>query len=302
MENSTQLKKLDFILSELMRRYQERVPDVSIICNALEKQKSVDSAESVIKNDHIAFRAMGVPNLGIASMEKIFLHYGYEKKEYLNFPEKKLNAYWYHPPLPHYPRVFISELRVHELSEKAQEIIHKYTKDITVDPIENINLDDEKSVDSFLHSGLWAIPSIEDYNILQQETEYGSWVIYNRYYLNHFTISVHDLPQFENLEAFNQWLETLGIKLNDAGGKIKVSPDGLLRQSSTVAQMIEATFLGNQTKMIPGSYVEFAERLVLPEFAHLPKNEIKREHRRDGFEAKNADKIFESTFSSQTNK
>ena len=36
-----------------------------------------------IENDHIAFRTMGVPHLGIASFEKIFLHYGYAKRDFL---------------------------------------------------------------------------------------------------------------------------------------------------------------------------------------------------------------------------
>jgi hypothetical protein len=53
---------------------------------------------------------------------------------------------------------------------------------------------------------------------------------------------------------------------------------------------------------IAGSYVEFAERKVLPEFSHLPEKERKREHLREGFEANNADKIFESTFISQINR
>ena len=53
---------------------------------------------------------------------------------------------------------------------------------------------------------------------------------------------------------------------------------------------------------ISGSYVEFAERRVLPQFADLPKAQITRAHRREGFEAANADKIFESTYSTQTQK
>jgi len=81
---------------------------------------------------------------------------------------------------------------------------------------------------------------------------------------------------------------------------MKVSPDGGLLQSATVANMITATFANNETHPIAGSYVEFAERKVLPQYAHLPADQIKREHRRDGFEAGNADKIFESTYSSQT--
>jgi Domain of unknown function (DUF1338) len=76
----------------------------------------------------------------------------------------------------------------------------------------------------------------------------------------------------------------------------------MLLQSSTVAEMLEVTFAGGQTQTISGSYVEFAERRVLPQFSSLPKSQVKREHRREGFEAGNADKIFESTYSTQTAK
>jgi hypothetical protein len=69
-----------------------------------------------------------------------------------------------------------------------------------------------------------------------------------------------------------------------------------------VAEMVEAVFFQGEKKMIPGSYVEFAERKVLEEFKHLPNSLLLRKHRREGFEASNADKIFESTFMEQTNK
>ena len=54
-------------------------------------------------------------------------------------------------------------------------------------------------------------------------------------------------------------------------------------------------------KIIAGSYVEFAERNVLPEFSKIHKSKIKRKHRREGFETGNADRIFESTFTTQIN-
>ncbi len=296
---NTKYEKLDFILDGLMQRYQDRVPAVERLFQALLKEGIV-LKNADVQNDHIAFRTMGVKHLGIASMEKIFLHYGYQKKEYFLFEEKKLNAYWYHPPLPQYPRIFLSELRVQDLSPETQAIIHSYTNQITADPLDQIDLNDEYAIDTFLHSGLWSLPSLADYKALQKESEYAAWVIYNRYYLNHFTISVHNLPKYNDLEVFNLWLEKNGFILNNAGGKIKHSPDGLLLQSSTVAEMIEATFLNNEKETIAGSYVEFAERKVLPQFAHLLPHEIEREHRRDGFETKNANKIFESTFMSQT--
>ncbi len=135
------------------------------------------------------------------------------------------------------------------------------------------------------------------------ESEYAAWVIYNRYYLNHYTISVHDLPgAYAQLESFNEFVKSLGIQLNNAGGEIKTSGDGLLRQSSSVANQVEAQFAEGAIKKISGSYVEFAERSILPEFKDLDPSALLRKHRREGFEASNADKIFESTFTSQLKK
>ena len=133
-----------------------------------------------------------------------------------------------------------------------------------------------------------------------EESEYAAWVIYNRYYLNHYTISVHALKTgYNTILEFDNFVEGLGIKLNTAGGKIKTSADGLLLQSSTVAEMQEAIFAAGETLNIAGSYVEFAERKVLPEFKNLPIKEVQAWHRRDGFETNNADKIFESTYIGQ---
>jgi len=293
---------LDKVLSGLMNRYKERVPDVSAIINAMIKESVIKDANE-IENDHIAFRTMGVPFLGIQSLEKIFLHYGFKRMDHYFFPAKKLDAFWYTPPSPEYPRIFISELRVQDLSENAQHIIHSYMDEVTADPVDSINIDDANAVDNFLHSGLWQLPTLEDYLTLSKESEYAAWVIYNRYYLNHFTISVHNLKDgYNTIADFNAFLERNGFTLNDSGGKIKVSEDGSLLQSSTVAEMIEATFANGVKHRISGSYVEFAERKVLKQFENLSTSEIKRAHRREGFEANNADKIFESTYSSQTTK
>jgi hypothetical protein len=296
-------KNLDYVLAGLMRRYRERVPDVERVIEALVADGLVSSGES-IENDHIAFRTMGVPHLGIASFEKIFLHYGYQRRDPYFFESKKLDAFWYAPPKPHFPRIFISELRVGDLSTEAQAIIRSYTDQVTADPVDQLDLDDAAAVDQYLHTPLWRTPTLADYQRLEQESEYAAWVIYNRYYLNHFTVSVHNLPQYNTIDQFNVYLEQRGFKLNDSGGKAKKSPDGLLNQSSTVAEMVNAEFSdgagGIVHRMISGSYVEFAERKVLPQFVDLPPLQITRQHRRDGFEAQNADRIFESTYSTQT--
>ena len=292
---------LDFILKDLFHTYLKRVPNVKKITQAMIDHKMISSQEEII-NDHIAFRTIGVEQLGIQSFEKIFLKHGYTKIDAYFFESKKLNAYWYAPPSPEYPKVFISELRVHDLSETAQKIISKYTDLVSSDPLDAVNLEDAEQIAHFLKTPLWILPSIEDYETLLKESEYAAWVIYNRYYLNHYTISVHELPApYNELQNFNDFLKSIGIKLNNSGGEIKTSADGLLLQSSSVAEQIQANFQFHKTKYIAGSYVEFAQRKLLPEYAHLPEEVIKSSHRREGFEAGNADKIFESTYTEQIN-
>lgn len=295
-------KPLDIIFKALFTPYKTRVKDVKKISEAMIKNGMITNEEDIV-NDHIAFRSLGLPNLGINSLEKIFLHYGYEKKDHYYFEQKKLDAYWYSPPHDNYPRIFLSELRIGDLSERAQSIIKNYTKNIISDPTDALDLNDPLVVGSFFEKPLWNLPSLADYKTLQLESEYAAWVIYNRYYLNHYTISIHELPEpYKTLEGFNTFLETIDIVLNTAGGVIKTSKDGLLKQSSTVSQMIDAEFAQGEKIKIAGSYVEFAERLPLSDFQNIAPNNLKRHHRRDGFEAANADKIFESTYSEQTKK
>lgn len=294
----------DQFIDGLMRRYRERVPDVELVIEAMKSCGVIDSVDD-IENDHIAFRTMGVAHLGIQSLEKIFLKHGFQRRDSYHFEQKKLDAFWYSPPVDRLPRIFISELRVGDLSAESQAIIRSYTDEVESDPVDVLDLNDGKAIDAFLHLPLWRTPTLADYQRLAAESEYAAWVIYNRYYLNHFTVSVHNLPEpYDTVAEFNRFLESIGVRLNDSGGKIKQSADGLLLQSSTVAQMVEAEFDdgdgGTQVHSIAGSYVEFAERRPLAEYAELDPTEIKRKHRRDGFETSNADRIFESTYSEQT--
>lgn len=278
---------ISIVLEGLFHTYSEHVPDVQKITSSMIDEHIVSSQEDIV-NDHIAFRTLGLPHLGIASLEKIFLYFGYKKEDSYRFEHKKLNAYWYSPPESEFPRIFISELRVPELSEKSQEILTKYTSHIKKDPTEEVHFDNPTDIISFFSRPLWDLPTLNDYNELLAESEYAAWVIYNRYYLNHYTISVHELPEpFNRLTRFNVFLEEIGIKLNTSGGKIKTSPDGLLLQSSSVAQWVSANFSCGNSAKIAGSYVEFAERKLF------------NGNRREGFETGNADKIFESTFQSQ---
>ncbi|XP_074274539.1 2-oxoadipate dioxygenase/decarboxylase, chloroplastic [Silene latifolia] len=253
--------------------------------------------------DHFAFRTFGVDGHGIDSMAEIFQDFGYTKRDELRFPAKKLKAYWFSPPAVSsekgsgvygpLPRVFISELIVDQMSSEAQDIIRKYTE-----------MSGQGNKYGALASTLglltWEKPLHSEFLRLARESEYAAWTLVNGYALNHVTISTHQLKSnLRTIDNLNQFIEDSGFKLNSEGGVLKVSPDGFLLQSSTVADSRPFKFSDGVTKLVPCSYIEFAERLVLPQYKNLPEDQIKECHRRDGFEVGNADKIFESTSQGQ---
>ncbi|OVA09074.1 protein of unknown function DUF1338 [Macleaya cordata] len=256
------------VLASMEKVYLSRNPTANAI---LELVRSAD--EDQICYDHLAFRTFG-----------------------------KLKALWFAPPTPSInrsvsgsgvngplPRIFISELLVDEMSPQAQEIIQKYTK---------ISGSGNKhaALASALGSLTWEKPLYSEFQKLARESEYAAWTLVNGYALNHVTISTHRLKShLRDINNLNKFIEENGFKLNSEGGVLKVSPDGLLLQSSTVADSTTFHFADGVTESVPRSYIEFAERLVLPQYKNISDKEIEEFHRRDGFEVGNADKIFEST-------
>ncbi|KFK43022.1 hypothetical protein AALP_AA1G068800 [Arabis alpina] len=289
------------VLGQMESVYLNRNPTPKSV---LELVRSVDGNEQLCY-DHLAFRTFGIGGYGIDSLASFFLDYGYTPMDELRFPAKKLRALWFAPPndgsdVPcgsgvngPLPRVFISELLVEQMSSQAQDVIRKYTE-------ASPGGKKYAAMSSALGSLPWEKPLSTEFEQLASESEYAAWTLVNGYALNHVTISVHRLKSHLNkIKKLNQFLEEKGFKLNSEGGVLKVSPDGGLQQSSTVADSISFKFSDGVVKSIPCSYIEFAERLVLPLYQNVPENEIQESHRRDGFEVGNADKIFESTYQDQ---
>lgn len=286
------------ILSNMQKVYLSRNPTAEKI---LDLVRSYDGDH--ICFDHFAFRTFGVDGYGINSLAEFFTDFGYVSREELRFPAKKLRALWFSPPANDgytrtgiygpLPRIFISELLVDELSAQSQEIICKYVK--------TSGRGNKYSVLASTYGELtWEKPIYSDFQVLSRESEYAAWTLVNGYALNHATVSTHRLESdIRSINNFNKFVEENGFKLNTEGGILKVSPDGLLQQSSTVADSALFTFADGITEAIPRSYIEFAERLPLPQFKDLQEQEVKEHHRRDGFEVGNADKIFESTSKDQ---
>lgn len=226
-------------------------------------------------NDHIALRTFRHPDLGLEAMEQTFTRLGYVAKNDYHFKEKKLYAKHFEHPAPNAPKVFISELKTEELSAAAQKIIQTYI---------NSALEQLRRAPILCLAGRPWTPSFSDYQALAKESEYASWVIAHGFKVNHFTVLVNELKQFQSLEQVNSYLEAAGITLNSSGGKIKGTPAELLEQSSTLASLIPVTF-SEGPQEIPSCYYEFAKRYPQKSTGTLYQ----------GFIAASADKIFEST-------
>ncbi len=264
------MNKLNLIFERLWDIYSVENPSVKKVHDLFE------SAGEKIVNDHIAFRTFDSSKINIDVLARVFLSNGYEYVESYEFEEKKLSAkHFEHKTDKAAPRVFISQLKTAEFSDFLQNIVSQLVSEI---PNELLQSDD------LIFSGnSWGLPSYKLFEALRNESEYAAWVYYNGFVANHFTVSVNYLKKYDSLEKVNELIKSNGFKINDAGGEIKGSPEQLLEQSSTKADLFEGHFVEGDYQ-ITGCYYEFARRYKDSEGNLFT-----------GFIAKSADKIFEST-------
>lgn len=235
----------------------------------------INYGEDVI-NDHIAFRTFNDPRVNIDILAKPFIKIGYKFKDDYNFPQKHLFA-------KHYelkgngtaPRIFISELKLEEMSPYLRNIAKKL-----IDQIPEKTL---LSQELFLSGSNWQKPSYKIYEKLRKESEYASWLYVYGFRANHYTVSINALKKLNTIIKVNHFLKDNGFKLNDSGGEIKGTPEELLEQSSIVAGTLPIEFTEGIFD-IPSCYYEFARRYPTKDGSLY-----------GGFIAKSADKIFEST-------
>lgn len=227
-----------------------------------------------IINDHVAFRTYALPDIRLDDLGRHFIELGYEYAGEYHFDIKKLDARHLQHPCAKYPKVFISELKVHELSSEAQQIIGRLYQQLPTGFMQDA---------CALYSGApWQL-SYQDYLTLLGESEYAAWLGAFGYRANHFTVSVNDLSGMTELEEVNQLVCDAGFKLNLSGGAIKGSSQAMLEQSSTLADHVDVEF-SDCHAVIPSCFYEFALRYP-DEHGQLYQ----------GFVEASADKIFDST-------
>lgn len=256
------------IFEKLWSDYTDLNPEASRIYRLLTQQ------HEMVLNDHVAFRTFNLPKLNISVLAQHFISLGYaEKKDYV-FKEKKLFAKHYEHSDSNLPKVFISELELEKTTPWLKQTIenHFANFDFSI-----------TSKPEFLYSGAPWKKSFTTYEALYKESEYAAWVYAFGFRANHFTVNVNQLKKFSDLPKLNNFIKTNGFQLNQSGGEIKGTPAEMLEQSSTMAKDVIIDFEEGKNK-IPACYYEFAKRYPMADGKLY-----------QGFIAKSADKIFEST-------
>jgi hypothetical protein len=262
--------ELNDLFNRLWSEYASQNPSANKVFSLLEKE-----GEKVV-NDHIAFRTIDYPEMNIEVLATPFVKKGYVPKGEYVFEEKHLFARHYELPSgDESPRIFISQLVLDDCSPFIREVFRDAFTRVNKD-----KLDPER----LIFAGQVFNPvSYRIYNMLREESEYAAWFYVFGFRANHFTVSVNALKKHDNIYKVNELLKKNAFVLNSSGGEVKGTPEELLQQSSTMADMVKVRFTEGEYE-IPSCYYEFAQRF--PD----ANGELY-----SGFIAKSADKIFEST-------
>ncbi len=235
------------------------------------------ATDAEVVNDHVAFRTFSDSPIDSTFLKEIILSLGYEVQGDYDFAVKKLKAISLIHKDTRLPKVFISELERHKLTEQTQALLSKYCDQIDVV---------EPSPDVFWSGRHWHMPTYDDYIQVIAESEYAAWLLVIGLRVNHFTVNVNLLTSTDSLHDVLNRVQSAGFPINESGGRIKGSPAVLLEQGSTMADKIKILFSDHQEHFVPSCFYEFAKRYK------NSKGELYQ-----GFVAANADKIFESTSS-----
>jgi Domain of unknown function (DUF1338) len=237
-----------------------------------------------VVNDHCAFRTFnthtGGQPAGIRAIEVVLEALGYNKISPYSFPSKHLNSFHYqHPTNINFPKFFVTQLEVKELSENAQNLINEAVgnaPDLLAGEArqllatlkqnkELISNEADRLVETLVKffSRPWEPAKRDSILQLNKESQFAAWTLLHGNSVNHFTAYINH----QNIPAWGDIEQTMAV-LSKAGIPIKPEIEGLngskLRQSSTQAidedcPVVEET--GDRTSLRWSyAYYELAER------------------------------------------
>ena len=262
------------VLDALWDRYRERVS------YARTYQELVARHGGTFENDHVAFRTFAAqkPWLGIAAVARPFEALGWRAAGTYDFPDKKLSSIHFAPPAPGLPKIFVSELRLWELSPAGRRVALAATASAKSALSDGALLDlaragalpapRAKALAARLVAHFdrpWPAPAKSDVERLERESQFGAWTLLHGHSVNHFTSAVHahGVDALADIEKTVAALKAAGVPMKPA---IEGERGTRLRQSSTEAVVLPTAMrVGRKTVRAPWTYAyfELAERPLL---------------------------------------
>ena len=259
---------------KLWREYRERVDYARTYEQLLQKHGGS------FRNDHLAFRTFATQSRwsGISAISRPFEALGYRPAGTYDFPDKHLTSIHFAPPSERLPKIFISELRVWELSPKAQKIILRSTaktipglNDGELAGLANLANLSARRREKLLSrwacqfSRRWPTPKASDAAALERESQFGAWTLLHGHTVNHFTAAVH-AHKVASLDSIDKTISALKAARVPMKPQIEGGRGSKLRQSSTLAVVIPVEMRsGSRIIKKPWTYAyfELAERPLI---------------------------------------
>src|SRR5262249_44381383 len=106
----------------------------------------------------------------------------------------------------------------------------------------------------------WPLPMIKEFNTVKEFNELLAWVLIFGRRPNHFTLSIHLLPQFANLNVFLAFIsQETAFDLNQDGGIVKGGGKTGIAQGSTMGTWQKIKLQDGEIT-IRSDFVEFVWR------------------------------------------
>jgi hypothetical protein len=258
-------KALLGLLDRLWERYRGRVAHARVY------ETLVERGGGTFRNDHIAFRTIAwqAPAAGTFSVTRLFEALGYRARACYEFPEKKLSSVHLAHENPVFPKLFVSQLESWRLSLPARRALGRSLDAHRAPPPLEALAGPPAKLARLAYAELtelpWPLAQKRDVLAVDEESQFGAWVLLNGYEVNHFTASVdaHGCASLEGIDRTVAALRSAGVPMK---AEIEGAPGAPLRQSATEAVTLEmAARDGRKTVRLPWTYAyfELAERPLI---------------------------------------
>lgn len=262
---------LERLFECLWHEYRGRVEYARVYEDLLQRRGGT------FRNDHVAFRTFAAQSrwTGIAAISRPFEALGYRAAGAYDFPDKSLTSLHFAPPSESLPKLFVSELRVWELSPRARRIVAGATarsaprlSDADLAALSDLPKLGGRRREALLRRWAsqfarpWPAPRAADAAALERESQFAAWTLLHGHCVNHFTAAVHEqgVPGLDGIDETVAALKALGVPMK---AEIEGEPGSRLRQSSTRAVVVPVEMRsGSRVIKKPWTYAyfELAER------------------------------------------